>query len=115
METTRIGSLRVRALGGGDGPAILHCHGFGAPGDDPVGLAHAGDAGRGVRWFFPEAPIELDLGWGMSGRAWWRIDMARMQRLLLGGQAQQLVEETPDGLLDARARLEGTIAALEQD
>jgi phospholipase/carboxylesterase len=115
MEPTRIGPLRVRALGSGDGPAILLCHGFGAPGDDLVPLARAIDAGPGVRWFFPEAPIELDLGWGQSGRAWWRIEMARMARLLAGGQGAQLLEETPDGLLDARAKLEATIAALEQD
>jgi len=115
MEPMRIGPLRVRAVGGGDGPAILLCHGFGAPGDDLVSLAGAVDAGRGVRWFFPEAPIELDLGWGMSGRAWWKIEMARMARLLAAGQGAQILDETPEGLPDARGRLEATIAALEQD
>jgi len=117
MEPTHIGPLRVRSLGTGssDGPAILLCHGFGAPGDDLVSLARVIDAGRDVRWFFPEAPLELALGWGTTGRAWWKIEMDRMQRLMLGGQAQQLLEETPAGLLDARAKLEATLAALEKD
>ena len=115
MEPTRIGPLRVRTLGSGDGPAILLCHGFGAPGDDLVALGRVAGAGPGVRWFFPEAPIELALGGGMSGRAWWRIEMERMQRLIQRGQAAQILEETPEGLADARAKLEATIAALEQD
>ena len=115
MEPPRIGPLRVRALGSGDGPAILLCHGFGAPGEDLVPLARVVDAGRDVRWFFPEAPIQLELGYGMSGRAWWPIDMGRMQRLILSGQGQRIVEETPDGLAEARAQLEATIAALEKD
>jgi phospholipase/carboxylesterase len=118
METTKIGPLTVRALGpsGGHGPAILLCHGFGAPGDDLVGLARAvhigGDVDPGVRWFFPEAPIALD--WG-GGRAWWPIDILRMQQLHLRGQADQLRSETPPGLAPAREALEGVLAALERD
>lgn len=117
MEPPRIGPLRVHTAGRGDdaAPAILLCHGFGAPGDDLVPLARATDAGRDVRWFFPEAPIALDLGWGMSGRAWWNIDMERWQRLMMTGQAHRLVEETPPGLAESRAALEQTIDALERD
>lgn len=115
MEPSRIGPLRVHTAGTGDGAAILLCHGFGAPGDDLVGIPRAIDAGREVRWFFPEAPIELDLGWGTTGRAWWNIDMERLQRLIMRGQAHQLAEETPAGLAEARAALEATIAALERD
>ncbi len=101
---------RIVALGRGDGPAILLCHGFGAPGDDLVSLARAVDAGSGVRWFFPEAPLEL--GWG--GRAWWEIDLARLQTLALRGQRSLLAAETPAGLAAARAALEATIDELER-
>lgn len=117
MTSDFIGPLRVRALGGadrrggGDGPAILLCHGFGAPGDDLVSLARVIDAGAGVRWFFPEAPLELP--WG--GRAWWPLDMARLQAMQLRGDPRALAEETPDGLDPARAALEATIAALEAE
>jgi phospholipase/carboxylesterase len=106
-----MGPLTVRATGHGDGPAILLCHGFGAPGDDLVAIAGAIDAGPGVRWFFPAAP--LDLGWG--GRAWWHIDLERRMELTARGQADQLRLETPPGLADARAALEATLAVLERD
>lgn len=117
MKTVTLGPLRVHTVGDGhgDGPAILLCHGFGAPGDDLVGLAGAIDAGRDLRWFFPEAPLALDLGWGMAGRAWWNIDIERRQQMALGGRADELLAETPPGLAAARAALEETLAVLERD
>lgn len=110
MRTTNIGPLAVTAVGSGEGPAIVLCHGYGAPGDDLVALAGAVDAGPGVRWFFPAAPLELS--WG--GRAWWEIDLDRRVALAARGQGDQLRQETPEGLAEARAMLEATIAELER-
>ncbi|MEJ7730262.1 MAG: hypothetical protein WKG00_13720 [Polyangiaceae bacterium] len=113
-----LGPLRVTAAGGsdhqggGDGPAVLLCHGFGAPGDDLVPFARVVDAGRDVRWFFPEAPLALDLGWGVAGRAWWHIDMVRLQEDMMRGQRLSLAEQVPDGLAEARAALEAAVEAL---
>ena len=121
MKIEKIGPLRVVAAGGvdrqggGDGPAIVLCHGFGASGDDLVPLARVADVGAGVRWFFPEAPLAVDLGYGMSGRAWWPIDMVRLQEALMRGQARMLAGETPEGLAEARAALEGCLAVLEAE
>ena len=118
MDTIDAGPLRVRVLGGtdrrggGDGPAILLCHGFGAPGDDLVGLARGVDVGAQTRWFFPEAPLEVELGFGMKGRAWWPIDIMRYQVLAGRGDLRTLMHETPEGLPRARAALEECIAQL---
>lgn len=118
MTLSTIGPLRVRAFGGtdgrggGDGPAVLLCHGFGAPGDDLCGLSQAIALPRGVRWFFPEAPLRVDFGFGMEGRAWWHIDMVRLQQAIFSGRVRSLIEETPDGLLEARAMLEACIGEL---
>jgi len=112
-----IGPLRVHALGGsdgrggGDGPAVLLCHGFGAPGEDLVALARVIDAGPKARWFFPEAP--LGLPWG--GRAWWPIDLERIAALQRRGDQRALADETPDGMAPAREALEATLAALEAE
>ncbi len=117
MVSELLGPLRVHAAGGtdgrggGDGPAILLCHGFGAPGDDLVPLARVIDAGRGVRWFFPEAPLTVP----GAGRAWWPLDLARIQAMQLRGDPRALAEETPPGLDQARAALEATIDALEAE
>lgn len=121
MTSSRIGPLQVRQAGGsdrrggGDGPAILLCHGFGASGDDLVSLAHVVDAGAGVRWFFPEAPMTVDFGGGMTGQAWWFIDMMRVQELVRRGRRTDMMHETPEGLAQARAALEACVEALVQD
>lgn len=125
MRRIKAGTLDVWTTGGGagagregaspSGPAIVLCHGFGAPGDDLVPLARVVDAGRDVRWFFPEAPGTVDLGLGGAGRAWWPIDMARLQLMIERGTPRDLAQETPEGMAGARAALEGCLAALEKE
>ncbi len=116
MKSLLLGSLLVHMAGGtdgeggGDGPAVLLCHGFGAPGDDLVGLHRAIAAPPGTRWFFPEAPLDVDVG--MPGRAWWPIDMARLQLAMMRGMSRELARETPPGLAAARQLLSETISFL---
>jgi phospholipase/carboxylesterase len=81
--------------------AIL-MHGFGAPGDDLVGLAPYLDAP--VRFVFPEAPLTLGGLYGDS-RAWWLLDLARLERELASGRPQDRRAEVPEGLADARAHV----------
>ena len=99
-------------LGGGDGPAIVLCHGFGAPGDDLVALSGALPVPPGTRWFFPEAPLTIDFGFGQTGRAWWPIDMMALQEAMLRGRRDALSTTTPDGLHEARRALAGCLEAL---
>lgn len=115
MKSFRAGSLLVRATGGndrdggGDGPAVLLCHGYGAPGDDLVSLHRAVTAPTNTRWFFPEAP--LDAGVGPGSRAWWPIDMMRLQLMMMRGERRP-TNEIPDGLEEARGALESCLDAL---
>ena len=78
--------------------AIL-MHGFGAPGDDLVGLAPYIDAP--VSYVFPAAPLELGGLYGDS-RAWWLLDLARLERDLASGRPSDRSGEIPDGLEAAR-------------
>lgn len=110
MHVERIGGVTTRVAGGtdgqggGSGPAVILLHGFGAPGDDLVPLADAIEAPPGTRWLFPEGPLALSLGFGDS-RAWWIIDMARIQADRAAGRLRDLSGEIPKGLMLARGRL----------
>ena len=111
MEILRLGSLNVRSLGPQGAGAVLLCHGFGAPGDDLVPLAEALDPELRWRWLFPEAPLDLR-SQGVPGRAWWHIDILRLQRAVMSGETDALVRETPEGLAAVHALLEGAVEAL---
>lgn len=118
MTVTRAGDLRVHVVGGPvepGGAAVVLCHGFGAAGDDLVSLARGVDVGGGVRWFFPEAPLTIDFGGGMAGRAWWPIDMVALQSAMMRGESRDLEGAEPPGMSEARVALEGSIAALVRD
>ena len=110
MRIAQVGGLTVRLTGGvdgkgsGDGPTVMLLHGFGAPGDDLVPLADGLDAPTGTRWVFPEAPLSLNMGFGES-RAWWIIDMNRIQADRAAGLVRDMSMEIPKGLALARERL----------
>lgn len=120
MSILQCGPLRVRTLGRSDrdAPAIILCHGYGAPGDDLVGLARMIDVGAGVRWFFPEAPLTVDLGFdaiGEQGRAWWPVDMLRLQMELARGGRQWDPSATPEGMPEARDALQACVRSLIEE
>lgn len=111
MREDVLGGLGVRIAGGddreggGDGPALVLLHGYGAPGTDLVPLFRQVAAPPGLRFVFPEAPLQVDFGFpGMSGRAWWHLDvMALQERLAHGPEAALAVaNEEPEGLAGAR-------------
>jgi phospholipase/carboxylesterase len=97
--------------GSGDGPIVLLLHGYGAPGDDLTVLADVLEVPAGTRWVFPEAPLPLTTGYG-DGRAWWLIDMARLEADRLAGRVRDLSCEVPRGLPQAREALERFLMAL---
>ena len=100
IERVELAGLTTCIVGPADAKltAIL-MHGFGAPGDDLVGLAPYLDAP--VRFVFPAAPLELGGLYGDS-RAWWMLDLARLERDLASGQPSLRAAEIPDGLAAAR-------------
>jgi phospholipase/carboxylesterase len=81
---------------------VVLLHGFGAPGDDLVSLADAIDAP--VRYVFPEAPLELGGLYGDS-RAWWLLDLVRLEEELRRGLPRDRRDEIPEGLPAAREQV----------
>ncbi len=99
---------------------IVLCHGFGAPGDDLVGIAEymivqLRKQARSPILVFPQAPIDL-AKYGMpGGRAWWPLNMARLMQLAEKNDFSEMRNEVPPGIDDARNMLtETTERILEQ-
>ena len=119
MREEQLGGLKVRLTGGrdgqggGEGPMVVLMHGFGAPGTDLLPLAGEIEAPAGTRFAFPEAPnlLPFDLGGGV-GRAWWMIDVMRLQMAMMLGQERDLSAEVPEGLPAARALVEAMLVEL---
>ena len=111
MKVLKLGGLEAAVVGpqGDDVPTVVLMHGFGAPGDDLVPLARV-VASEKVRWVFPAAPLALASPFG-DARAWWMIDLARLERELRGGStasqslADGLAAEVPPGIAAARDRV----------
>ena len=114
MRFEKLGGLTVRLTGGtdgkggGNGPWVMLLHGFGALGDDLVPLSEYLDAPAGTRFLFPEAPIQIPMGFGDS-RAWWMIDMARIQADRAAGKVRDMSGEIPRGLPEARERVKALL------
>jgi phospholipase/carboxylesterase len=116
--TATFADLTVRIAGGtdgegaGSGPVVVLLHGFGAPGDDLVSLWRVLRAPKGTRFVFPAAPLQLPGDYG-GGRAWWWIDMEARMRRREQGIARD-VDEVPDGLVDARAKIDALLSEVDR-
>jgi phospholipase/carboxylesterase len=101
--------------GGGDGPLVALLHGYGANAADLFGLWRLLEVPRAARFCFPEAPIEL-AGMGFPSYAWWEIDFGRIEAAMTGRiPLTDLVDDVPAGLGEARAAIEGWLAALRAE
>jgi len=117
MRQLKLGTLTAHVTGGtdreggGTGPVVVLLHGYGAPGTDLVPLWRELAVPHEVRFVFPEAPLEL----GFGGRAWWPIDMARLQDRFSKAAIERLIAEVPPGIDQARSALLELLAVLERD
>lgn len=93
----------------------VFCHGFGAGGDDLVGLANEllqiAAPENPLMMVFPAAPISLEDQGMPGGRAWWLLSIQRLISAMEEGRFEQIREEVPEGIDDAREKLTGCIEA----
>jgi len=117
MRQLKLGTLTAHVTGGTDregggaGPVVVLLHGYGAPGTDLVPLWRELAVPQEVRFVFPEAPLSLDFG----GRAWWQLDMTRLQDRFNPATVERLIAEVPPGIDAARAALLELLSILERD
>jgi phospholipase/carboxylesterase len=99
-----IAGLKTRIIGPVDAKTtVVLLHGFGAPGDDLVPLADE-LAKPNIRFAVPEAPLELGGLYGDS-RAWWLLDLEKLERELRDGIPRDRRGEVPEGLPAAREKV----------
>ncbi len=122
IEQRRIGELDCFVYSTARPPelSVVFCHGFGAPGDDLVSLgAHLLKLNPRlldrVQIVFPAAPLGLGAFGMPGGRAWWLLDMEKLQRAAQLGEFRDLREDLPEGLTAARQKLLGTIRQLQTE
>jgi phospholipase/carboxylesterase len=114
VRTTRLdlAGLSTHIVGPSDAAATcVLLHGFGAPGDDLLGLAGMLDGP--IRFAVPAAPLELGGLYGDS-RAWWLIDLMRLEDELRRGVARDRRDEVPDGLPEARRQVMAFVDELSE-
>lgn len=123
MSTWQLAGLTIHlrggtdGRGGGDGPLVLLLHGYGAQGNDLVGLARELHVAGSVRFAFPEAPLVVPDGSDPSapGRAWWDINMAKLQMGLLVGDYAELDHQLSAGLDESLPRMSALLEAIFTD
>lgn len=83
-------------------------HGYGANGDDLVGLAPELlqiAPIEGAVLVFPEGPISLDDEGMPGGKAWWKLSIQRLLSAIDTGQYELIREEVPEGIDEARGMI----------
>jgi len=119
MREEQWAGVRTRITGGtdgkgaGNGPVLVLLHGFGAPGNDLVPLADELHGPAGTRFVFPEGPLSLSFG-PRDARAWWLVDMSRIEQDRAAGRTRDLSSDIPKGLAPAREALLGFLKEVEQ-
>jgi phospholipase/carboxylesterase len=124
IQVETLGALKCRivdCLPEGTKPTLVAilCHGYGASGTDlvPIGyelLEQFPELQSGLQFVFPEAPRSLeDLGMP-EGRAWWPIDMVKLQLANATGRFRDLRREAPPELENSRQKLLETLKQITQ-
>lgn len=123
-QVETIGRLKCRLVGhlpAGERPdlVVVLSHGYGASGSDLVPIGHElldqyPDLDSHVQFVFPEAPLPLDDQGIPGGRAWWPIDLMRLQVAAATGQFRQLQRDRSDGMVQSRNLLIETLQVLSE-
>lgn len=87
-------------------------HGYGADAYDLQSLAEVIDPPQPTHFIFPQGPLEVPIGPGWTGRAWWNIDLARIQAASAQGTPFDLSKESPPGIPELRKKVLAAMEAL---
>ena len=77
---------------------VVLFHGYGADANDLAPLESFLDQSENTTWVFPQGPMEVIVGPGMTGRAWFDIDIQALESAMMKGEYRDLTKARPQGL-----------------
>jgi len=100
-----------------DAPTFFCMHGYGANCYDLAGLSEYLQMPEGSRLIFPDGILGVDLGMGAGhmGRAWFPIDWNEIERIRREGGLRDLSKSLPAGMAEARDKVAAALKKLECD
>ena len=87
-------------------------HGYGADAYDLQTLSEVLITREPYEWIFPQGFLEVPIGPGWTGRAWWPVDMEKLQRAVMSGEIRDMADMQPEGMMKARERAMGMLEEL---
>lgn len=107
-----MGGLQTLVVPGAPGGLVVAVlHGYGADAFDLLPLCREIAAPAGTTWLFPHAPLEVEIGPHVTGRAWFPIDLMALQLAMLAGRAPDLSRSSPPELATSRALVAAMLQA----
>jgi phospholipase/carboxylesterase len=92
---TQIANFQCIVENPGQSNAVVMFHGFGADYSDLASLADMMDPDGDWTWIFPNGPTKVDIGGGMTGRAWFPIDIEALNQSLITGVPRDYAAAEP--------------------
>jgi phospholipase/carboxylesterase len=77
---------------------VVLFHGYGADAFDLQTLSDVIQTPWPCNWIFPQGILEVPIGPGWTGRAWWNINIEALQQAAASGQTRDLSIERPANL-----------------
>lgn len=111
----QIGDFECIVENPGQSNAVVLFHGYGADFSDLAPLADMMDPQGEWTWIFPNGPETVDIGYHMTGRAWFPISVADLQQAMLTGKGKDYSTSKPATLDTVLPQLEMMLAEIKKD
>ena len=85
--------------------SVLVLHGYGADNRDLTILSEVLPQVKNIEWIFPNGPLKIPIGPHQQGRAWFEIDLIRLQAAEEGGRDDLLETHRPPGMGNSKKSL----------
>lgn len=85
-------------------------HGFGADAYDLQSLSDVIKSNKKIFWIFPQGVHSVSIGPGWTGRAWWPLDLEKIQQAMARGEDRDLKNQIPANLSQLRTLVFNMVA-----